>query len=245
MQANLSLTSGYRMKISRAARVSELVDRAINGLAALGGSVAFLEVLRRWLQRRQEKRQEPLQLDIHILEEGHALREEGLPGRARGPAGPRRGARAPPQGGDSRPGKPRYRLSWRPSHGQTRGPHPALGGRHCFSLRRKDRGTMICPTLESAIRQAAGLRFTVHSYISVASRPGSRQIPSLRVLWRAGSCDREPSSASSSSSLCHEYDLHELQPFRRGVARATDASPQTSGHAGADMVGAGWLGVAV
>ena len=56
--------------------MSELVDRAITGLAALGGSAAFLEILRRWLQRRQEKRQEQLQLDVRIMEEGHALRQE-------------------------------------------------------------------------------------------------------------------------------------------------------------------------
>ena len=56
--------------------MSELVDRANTGLAALGGSAAFLEILRRWLQRRQEKRQEQLQLDVRIMEEGHALRQE-------------------------------------------------------------------------------------------------------------------------------------------------------------------------
>ena len=56
--------------------MSELVDRVITGLAALGGSAAFLEILRRWLQRRQEKRQEQLQLDVRIMEEGHALRQE-------------------------------------------------------------------------------------------------------------------------------------------------------------------------
>jgi hypothetical protein len=56
MQVNLTLTPGYRLKISRASRMSELVDRVITGLAALGGSAAFLEILRRWLQRRQEKR---------------------------------------------------------------------------------------------------------------------------------------------------------------------------------------------
>jgi hypothetical protein len=76
MQINLSLSSGYRLKISRALRMGELFDRVIAGLAALGGSAAFLEILRRWLQRRQEKRQEQLQLDVRILEEGHALRQE-------------------------------------------------------------------------------------------------------------------------------------------------------------------------
>src|SRR6188474_964980 len=80
MQVNLSLTPGYRLKISRASHMSELVDRAITGLAALGGSAAFLEILRRWLQRRQEKRQEQLQLDVRIMEEGHALRQERPPG---------------------------------------------------------------------------------------------------------------------------------------------------------------------
>jgi flagellar motility protein MotE (MotC chaperone) len=76
MQVSLSLTPGYRLKITRASRMSELVDRAITGLAALGGSAAFLEILRRWLQRRQDKRQEQLQLDVRIMEEGHALRQE-------------------------------------------------------------------------------------------------------------------------------------------------------------------------
>jgi hypothetical protein len=76
MQVNLSLTPGYRLKITRASRMSELVDRVITGLAALGGSAAFLEILRRWLQRRQEKRQEQLQLDVRIMDEGHALRQE-------------------------------------------------------------------------------------------------------------------------------------------------------------------------
>ena len=70
MQVNLTLTPGYRLKITRASRMSELVDRVITGLAAL------VEILRRWLQRRQEKRQEQLQLDVRILEEGHALRQE-------------------------------------------------------------------------------------------------------------------------------------------------------------------------
>ena len=76
MQVNLTLTPGYRLKLSQASRMSELVDRVITGLAALGESAAFLEILRRWLQRRQEKRQEQLQLDVRILEEGHALRQE-------------------------------------------------------------------------------------------------------------------------------------------------------------------------
>jgi hypothetical protein len=76
MQVNLSLSPGYRLKISRASRMSELADRVIASIAALGGSAAFLEILRRWLQRRQEKRQEQLQLDVRILEEGHALRQE-------------------------------------------------------------------------------------------------------------------------------------------------------------------------
>ena len=73
MLVNQSLSSGYRLKITRASRMSELADRVI---AAVGGSAAFLEVLRRWLQRRQDKRQEQLQLDVRILEEGHALRQE-------------------------------------------------------------------------------------------------------------------------------------------------------------------------
>lgn len=76
MQVSLSLSPGYRLKISRASRMSELADRVIAGVAALGGSAAFLEVLRRWLQRRQDKRQEQLQLEVRIFEEGHALRQE-------------------------------------------------------------------------------------------------------------------------------------------------------------------------
>ena len=76
MQVNLSLSPGYRLKISRASRMGDLADRAITALTAVGGSAAFLELLRRWLQRRQDKRQEQLQLDVRILEEGHALRQE-------------------------------------------------------------------------------------------------------------------------------------------------------------------------
>ncbi len=76
MLVNLSLSPGYRLKIMRASRMSELADRVITAIAAIGGSTAFLEVLRRWLQRRQDKRQEQLQLDVRILEEGHALRQE-------------------------------------------------------------------------------------------------------------------------------------------------------------------------
>jgi thioesterase domain-containing protein len=76
MQVSLSLSPGYRLKICRASHMSDLVDRFITGLAAFGGSATFLEILRRWLQRRQEKRQEQLQLDVRILEEGHALRQE-------------------------------------------------------------------------------------------------------------------------------------------------------------------------
>jgi predicted ribonuclease YlaK len=76
MQVSLSLSPGYRLKISRASRMSELTDRVLTTLTAIGGSAAFLEVLRRWLQRRQDKRQEQLQLDVRILEEGHALRQE-------------------------------------------------------------------------------------------------------------------------------------------------------------------------
>jgi hypothetical protein len=72
----VALSNGYRLKITRASRMSELADRVITAIAAVGGSAAFLEVLRRWLQRRQDKRQEQLQLDVRILEEGHALRQE-------------------------------------------------------------------------------------------------------------------------------------------------------------------------
>ena len=74
MLVNLSLSPGYRLKITRASRMNELADRVITAIAAVGGSAAFLEVLRRWLQRRQDKRQEQLQLDVRILEEGHSLR---------------------------------------------------------------------------------------------------------------------------------------------------------------------------
>ena len=76
MLVNLSLSPGYRLKVTRASRMSELADRVITAIAAVGGSAAFPEVLRRWLQRRQDKRQEQLQLDVRILEEGHALRQE-------------------------------------------------------------------------------------------------------------------------------------------------------------------------
>ena len=51
MQVHLSLTPGYRLKIARISRMSELVDRVITGLAALGGSAAFLQILC-WLRRR-------------------------------------------------------------------------------------------------------------------------------------------------------------------------------------------------
>ena len=76
MHVNLSLSSGYRLKIERVSRMSQLADRVLTALTAVGGSAAFLEILRRWLQRRQDKRQEQLQLDVRILEEGHALRQE-------------------------------------------------------------------------------------------------------------------------------------------------------------------------
>jgi len=76
MQVNLSLSPGYRLKISRASYMSDLADRVLTALTAVGGSAAFLEILRRCLQRRQDKRQEQLQLDVRILEEGHALRQE-------------------------------------------------------------------------------------------------------------------------------------------------------------------------
>jgi len=76
MQVSLSLSPGYRLKISRASRMSQLADQVLTALTAIGGSAAFLEVLRRWLQRRQDKRQDQLQLDVRILEEGHALRQE-------------------------------------------------------------------------------------------------------------------------------------------------------------------------
>jgi hypothetical protein len=76
MLVNLSLSPGYRLKITRASRMSELADRVITAIAAVGGSAAFLEVLRRWLQRRQDRRQEQLQLDVRILAEGMALRQE-------------------------------------------------------------------------------------------------------------------------------------------------------------------------
>ena len=53
MLVNLSLSPGYRLRITRASRMSELADRVITAIAAVGGSAAFLEVLRRWLQRRR------------------------------------------------------------------------------------------------------------------------------------------------------------------------------------------------
>ena len=56
MQVNLSLSPGYHLKISRASRMSDLADRVITALTAIGGSAALLDVLRRWLQRRQDKR---------------------------------------------------------------------------------------------------------------------------------------------------------------------------------------------
>jgi hypothetical protein len=64
------------LSITRASRMSELADRLITAIAAVGGSAAFLEVVRRWLQRRQDKRQEQVQFDVRILAEGHALRQE-------------------------------------------------------------------------------------------------------------------------------------------------------------------------
>jgi thioesterase domain-containing protein len=72
----VALSSSYRLKIEKVSRMSQLADRVLTALTAVGGSAAFLEILRRWLQRRQEKRQEQLQLDVRILEEGHTLRQE-------------------------------------------------------------------------------------------------------------------------------------------------------------------------
>jgi hypothetical protein len=72
----VALSNGYRLKITRPSRMSQLTDQVLTALTAIGGSAAFLEILRRWLQRRQDKRQEQLQLDVRILEEGHALRQE-------------------------------------------------------------------------------------------------------------------------------------------------------------------------
>ena len=117
MLVNLSLSPGYRLKITKASRMSELADRVITAIAAVGGSAAFLEVLRRWLQRRQDKRQDQLQLDVRILEEGHALRQEAYQ-RARSPPGPHRGARTPPQGRASRPGSPDAGQARRPDTDQ-------------------------------------------------------------------------------------------------------------------------------
>lgn len=82
LKIDLGVCSGFefqRIQVSaytRASRMSELVDGAITGLAAPGGCAVFLEILRRWHQRRQEKRQEQLQLDIRILGESHALRQK-------------------------------------------------------------------------------------------------------------------------------------------------------------------------
>jgi hypothetical protein len=72
----VALSSSYRLKIEKVSLMSQLADRIVTALTAVGGSAAFLEILRRWLQRRQEKRQEQLQLDVRILEEGHTLRQE-------------------------------------------------------------------------------------------------------------------------------------------------------------------------
>jgi hypothetical protein len=112
MQVNLTLTPGYRLKISRAFRMSELVDRAITSLAALGGSAAFLEILRRWLQRRQDKRQEQLQLDVRIMEEGHALRQEAYQ-REREALQPSPKSANAATRPSLRPWRPRCRRSWR------------------------------------------------------------------------------------------------------------------------------------
>ena len=76
MQVHLSLTPGYRLK-DRPHLAHERTRRSHRHRPRRpGGSAAFLEILRRWLQRRQDKRQEQLQLDVRILEEGHALRQE-------------------------------------------------------------------------------------------------------------------------------------------------------------------------
>lgn len=72
----VALPPGYHLNLKRPSHMSQLADRALTALTALGGSAAFLEILRRWLQRRQDRRQEQLQLDVRILEEGHALRQE-------------------------------------------------------------------------------------------------------------------------------------------------------------------------
>jgi hypothetical protein len=72
----VALPPGYHLKLERPTYMSQLADRALTALTAIGGSAAFLELLRRWLQRRQDRRQEQLQLDVRILEEGHALRQE-------------------------------------------------------------------------------------------------------------------------------------------------------------------------
>src|SRR5215210_8969279 len=113
MQVSLSLSPGYRLKISRASRMSELVDRVVTGLAALGGSAAFLEILRRWLQRRQEKRQEQLQLDVRIMEECHALRQEAYQREREAlQALAEKSASAATRPSFS-PSKPRCRRSWR------------------------------------------------------------------------------------------------------------------------------------
>lgn len=42
MQVRLTLTPGYRLKIARVSRMSELADRALTSLASVGGSAAFL-----------------------------------------------------------------------------------------------------------------------------------------------------------------------------------------------------------
>ncbi len=119
MQVNLSLSPGYRLKITRASRMSELADRVITALAAVGGSATFLEVLRRWLQRRQDKRQEQLQLDVRIL-------EEATPSARRPTSASARPTRPSPKSASAAtrpsfsPWKPRCRPSSKPSSGSTK-----------------------------------------------------------------------------------------------------------------------------
>ena len=68
--------AGYRLKITRASRMSELVDRHHHGLAALGGSAAFLRSSAAGSSAGRRSARSQLQLDVRILEEGHALRQE-------------------------------------------------------------------------------------------------------------------------------------------------------------------------
>jgi hypothetical protein len=52
----VALSSKLPPEDRKVSRMSELANRIVTALTAAGGSATFLEILRRWLQRRQEKR---------------------------------------------------------------------------------------------------------------------------------------------------------------------------------------------